>query len=105
MAWIVLILAGLLETAWATGLKLITEKSSPVLIGLTGLTMLGSFLGLYWAMARLPLGIAYPVWTSIGAVGSVIVGVAYFGTHLSIINVFGIAFIVAGMFMLSAASH
>jgi quaternary ammonium compound-resistance protein SugE len=105
MAWIVLILAGLMETAWATGLKLITEKSSPLLIGLTGLTMLGSFLGLYWAMARLPLGVAYPVWTSIGAVGTVIVGAIYFGTNLSLVNIFGIGFIVLGMFMLGNASH
>ena len=105
MAWVILIFAGLLETAWATGLKLITIKSNPLLISLTGLTMLGSFLGLYWAMARLPLGIAYPIWTSIGAVGTVIVGAAYFGTHLSAFNILGIILIVAGMFLLGSASH
>lgn len=105
MAWVILIFAGLLETAWATGLKMITEKSNPVLIGLTGLAMLGSFLGLYWAMARLPLALAYPIWTSIGAVGAVIVGVVYFGTQLSLLNLLGVVLIITGMFLLGNASH
>jgi len=105
MAWVILIFAGLLETAWATGLKLITDKPSSMLYGLTGLTMLGSFIGLYWSMARLPLGVAYPIWTSIGAVGAVIVGAVYFGTQLSAFNILGVVLILAGMFLLASTSH
>ena len=72
MAWIYLLTAGALEVAWATGLKNLGAKFSWAIGALTVIAMIASILTLYTAMMRLPLGVAYPIWTGIGSVGSVI---------------------------------
>lgn len=105
MAWIYLLTAGALEVAWATGLKKLGEGISPVLLGLTALAMIASFAALYAAMARLPLGIAYPIWTGLGSVGSVAVSVAVFGQTLGPSGALGLALLVIGMLLLGADAH
>ena len=79
MAWIVLFLAGLFEIAWAVGLKYShgLTRFWPSLA--TALAMAISLALLGWALRTLPLGTAYAVWTGIGAVGTVILGIALFG--------------------------
>jgi len=75
MAWVYLSIAGVLETAWAIGLKY-TEgwtKLYPSL--LTAAAMVASFYFLSLAVKTLPVGAAYAVWTGIGTVGSVILGI------------------------------
>ena len=79
MAWIYLLIAGILEIGWATGLKY-TEgwtKLTPSL--LTGAAMMASFYLLSMALKTLPVGTAYAIWTGIGAVGTAITGIFLFG--------------------------
>ena len=105
MAWIYLLTAGALEVAWATGLKKLGVGFSPMVLGFTALAMIASLVALYAAMARLPLGIAYPIWTGLGSVGSVIVSVAVFGQALGPSGALGLALLVIGMLLLGADVH
>ncbi|MGS0677530.1 DMT family transporter [Lactobacillus johnsonii] len=78
MSWIYLIIAGIFEVVWATAMKMsegfsILSYSVATIVG-----MIISFCGLILATKNLQLCIAYPVWTGIGAVGSIIVGVVLF---------------------------
>ena len=105
MAWIVLIIAGLLETAWAATMKLGAEKFSFSLLTITLVLMLTSLAALYWSMRFLPLGIAYPVWTGIGSVGSVIVSVILFKQHIGLVGIAGLILLVIGMALISFETH
>lgn len=78
MAWIYLFIAGLLEVAWATGLKYTHGFSRPGPTAFTIVTMLASFWVLSLAQRTLPLGTSYAVWTGIGVVGTTILGIAWF---------------------------
>lgn len=83
MSWIYLIFAGLFEVVWANTLKLSQGFSQLWWSISTICGMIISFLLLALAMKSLPLSIAYPVWTGIGAVGSIIVGVVIFHDKIS----------------------
>ena len=75
MAWIILVIAGLLEIGWAVGLKY-TEGFTRLLPSIgTILAMVVSLALLGIAVRTLPLGTAYAVWTGIGTVGTVAVGI------------------------------
>ncbi|KUF11423.1 DMT family transporter [Pseudoponticoccus marisrubri] len=102
MAWIYLLIAGGLEVAWAAGLKKLGQAPSWTLGALTLVTMAAGLLALYAAMARLPLGIAYPIWTGIGSVGSVLVSVILFNQTLSWSGIAGLVLLIAGMVLLGA---
>lgn len=79
MAWVILVLAGLFEIGWAVGLKYTNgftrfwPSVATVLAMVTSLALLGL------AVRTLPLGTAYAVWTGIGAVGTVVLGIVLFG--------------------------
>ena len=105
MAWIYLLTAGALEVAWAAGLKRLALGYSFTTVALTVLAMLFSLLALYVAMERLPLGIAYPIWTGIGSVGSIILSVVAFNQTLSMSGILGVTLLVAGMFLIGADAH
>lgn len=66
MAWIALLIAGVLEVCWATGLKYSEGFTKPVPTIFTLVTMAGSFWLLALAMRTIPLGTAYAIWTGIG---------------------------------------
>lgn len=105
MAWIFLLTAGLLEIAWATGLKKLGQSPTWAIGTLTSLAMILSLVTLYVAMTRLPLGIAYPIWTGIGSVGSVMVSVLFFNQNLSWASIVGMILLLAGMFLLGSEAH
>ncbi|MBO9449233.1 multidrug efflux SMR transporter [Tropicibacter sp. R16_0] len=105
MAWIFLLTAGVLEVAWATGLKKLALGFSWTLGVVTIVAMIASLIALYAAMSRLPLGIAYPIWTGIGSVGAVALGVLAFGQPLSTTTLLGVAFLLVGMLILGADAH
>lgn len=105
MAWIFLTIAGGLEVAWATGLKKLGISFSWSLLALTTVAMAASLLALYAAMTKLPLGIAYPIWTGIGSVGSVLAGLVIFNQTLSLTGIAGLTLLIAGMLLLGSDTH
>lgn len=78
-SWILLVIAGLLETGWAIGLKYTEGFTRPVPSILTGLAIVASMLLLGIAARDLPIGTAYAVWVGIGAFGAVVLGIVLFG--------------------------
>lgn len=78
MYWIYLVIAGLFETVWAVALKLSQGFSRPVPTAMTFIGMAISFYLLEKALAGIPLGLGYAVWTGIGIVGTFLVSVLLF---------------------------
>jgi quaternary ammonium compound-resistance protein SugE len=88
MAWIILVVAGLFETAWAVGLKY-TEgftKLWPSLFTIS--TILISMFLLGVAVRTLPIGTAYSVWVGIGAVGATLLGMVLLDEPASFVRLF-----------------
>ena len=83
MAWLFLIIAGIFECVWSTAMKLSEGFSKLGWAALTVAGMLVSFAALIRATRDLPISLAYPVWTGIGAVGAVLVGAFFFRDKLS----------------------
>ena len=105
MSWIYLAVAGLLEVAWAVGLKYTAGFTRLWPSVFTLATMAGSVGMLGLALRTLPLGTAYVIWTGIGAVGSFLVGIALLGEQASAPRIAAATLIVAGivLMMLSEA--
>ncbi|MBP1807340.1 DMT family transporter [Rubellimicrobium aerolatum] len=105
MAWIALVVAGLLEVVWATAMKQSEgfTRLGPSVVTLAG--MLLSFGLLSWSMRVLPLGTAYTVWTGIGAVGAFAVGVLALGEAASPLRLAAAGLIVAGIVLMKVASE
>lgn len=95
--WVLVLIAGLMETAWALGLKYSEGFTRPLPSALTVVGALISFWLLSMAMKELPVGTAYAVWVGIGAVGTAIAAVFLFGDPVTPLRVLGIALIVAGI--------
>ena len=97
MAWIVLFIAGLFETCWAIGLKY-TDGFSRLWPSVgTVVAMIVSVVLLGWSMRTLPVGTAYAVWTGIGAVGTVLLGLVLFDEPATVARLGCVALIVAGI--------
>ena len=97
MSWLYLFLAGLFEVAWAIGLKY-TDGFTRLWPSVgTVVAMVASVVLLAWAMKTLPVGTAYAVWTGIGAVGTVILGIALFGEAATLARLACVGLIVAGI--------
>ena len=79
MAWILLVVAGLLEVCWAIGLKYTDGFTRPLPSVLTGAAIVASMVLLSAAARTLPIGTAYAVWVGIGAAGAAILGMVLFG--------------------------
>ncbi|QDT52392.1 Quaternary ammonium compound-resistance protein SugE [Caulifigura coniformis] len=97
MAWVILVVAGLLEIGWAVGLKLSDGLSKPVPAMLTIIAMIASMVLLGVAVRTLPLGTAYAIWTGIGAVGAVILGIFLFHEPATAGRLLCVAAIVGGI--------
>ncbi len=104
MAWIALIIAGVLEVCWASGLKYSEGFTKPVPTIFTLVTMAGNFWLLALAMRTIPLGTAYAIWTGIGAVGAVIFGIVMLGEAASIGRLIAICMILGGIILLKLFS-
>ncbi|GJD77645.1 quaternary ammonium compound efflux SMR transporter SugE [Methylobacterium gregans] len=97
MAWIILFVAGLLETGWAIGLKYTEGFTKLVPSVLTLAAMAASVVLLSIALRTLPVGTGYAVWTGIGAVGTAILGMVLFGEPATAARIACIGLIVAGI--------
>ena len=83
MAWLILIVAGLLEAAWAVGLKYTNGFTRPIPSILTIAGIAASLLMLSVAARTLPIGTAYAVWVGIGAAGAAALGIVLLGEPAS----------------------
>ena len=97
MAWIYLLVAGIIEVVWAVGMKYSEgwTKLYPSII-----TIVTMIIGLYFlslAVKSLPLGTAYAVWTGIGTIGTVIFGLIFFKEPIDLIKAVCILLIVTGI--------
>lgn len=88
MAWIALIVAGLLETGWAIGLKYTDGFRRPVPSILVIVGIAASMFLLGWAARTLPIGTAYAVWVGIGALGAAIGGIILFREPVTLLRMF-----------------
>lgn len=104
MAWIYLIVAGLLETGWAVGLKY-TEgftRLVPSVLTLAGIAASMFLLGL--AARTIPIGTAYSIWVGIGAVGAVLLGIVLFDEPRDFARMFFVALLVVSLVGLKLTS-
>ena len=97
MAWVILFVAGLLEIGWAIGLKYTDGFTKLVPSVWTVSSMVLSIVLLGWAMRSLPVGTAYAVWTGIGAVGTVLLGIVLFGEPATVARLLCVSLIIAGI--------
>jgi len=102
-SWVLVIVAGLLETGWAIGLKYSDGFTRPLPSVLTILGALASFWLLSMAMKDLPVGTAYAVWVGIGTVGTAVLAVMLFDEPVNLLRVLGIVAILAGIIALKLA--
>jgi len=97
MPWTLLFLAGLFEVAWAVGLKYTDGFTRWVPTTLTVAAMVASIVLLGFAVKHLPLGTAYAVWTGIGTIGTVILGIVLLGDSAAPVRIVCLALIVLGI--------
>lgn len=104
MAWLLLVIAGLCEIVWATGLKHTAGFSRlwPSVITVTAMVVSIVLLGI--AMKTLPVGTSYAVWVGIGAVGTAAMGILFLGEAASAGRLASLALIIAGIVGLKLAT-
>lgn len=104
MAWVVLVVAGLLEVGWAVGLKY-AEGFTRLWPSVATVVALAASMGLLaFALRTLPIGTAYAVWTGIGTVGTAILGIVLFREPATAMRLVCIGLIVAGIVGLKLVS-
>jgi quaternary ammonium compound-resistance protein SugE len=104
MIWVYLVLAGLFEIGWPVGLKMTQEPEtrwSGIAVAVGFMSVSGFVLWL--AQRDIPIGTAYAVWTGIGAAGTFLVGVLYYGDPASFARYMGVVLILAGVVTLKLA--
>ncbi|MET8091561.1 SMR family transporter [Micromonospora sp. NPDC005220] len=97
MAWLVLVISGLLETAWAIALDRSAGFSRPIPSVVFVVTLLLSMAGLSYALRDIPVGTGYAVWVGIGAVGTALVGMLALGESASLPRILCLLLVVAGV--------
>jgi quaternary ammonium compound-resistance protein SugE len=104
MAWVYLIGAGLFEIGWPVGLKL-SQTPGRLIVGvvIAVVCMAASGALLWLAQKTIPIGTAYAVWTGIGAAGTFIVGILFYGDSASAWRLVSVGLIVAGIIGLKLA--
>lgn len=104
MAWIILVVAGLLEVLWAFTMK---QSAGFTRLWPSVVTIVASLLS-FWllalAMRTLPLGTAYTIWTGIGAIGAFAVGIVVLGETASLARMAAAALIVGGLLLMKLSS-
>jgi len=96
-AWIVLVIAGLLETGWAVGMKYTAGWTKPIPSLLTVAAMIVSMGLLGWAVNTIPIGTGYAVWVGIGATGAALLGIALLGEPVTPARIFFLAMLIVSI--------
>mgnify|MGYP001054527261 CR=1 FL=1 len=104
MAWVLLLIAGILEIVWAFHMKQSDGFTRAVPTAITLVAMIGSFALLSWSMRTLPLGTAYVIWTGIGAIGAFLVGILFLGEQASASRILAAALIISGLILMKTSN-
>ena len=104
MAWVLLLVAGLLEVGWAIGLKYTEGFTRLWPSAFTLAAMIASVLLLGIAMKSLPVGTSYAVWVGVGAVGTAILGIVLFNEPANAGRLVSLGLILAGIVGLKLAT-
>lgn len=104
-AWTYLVLAGIFEVGFASTLKLTEGFSKPIPTAIFLVCASLSFYFLTKAAETLPIGTAYAVWTGIGAVGTIIIGIVFYSEPTGALRLFFLFTLVASLVGLKLVSH
>ncbi|MFD3929268.1 quaternary ammonium compound efflux SMR transporter SugE [Streptomyces sp. NPDC058614] len=104
MAWILLLVAGLLEVGWSIGMKYTDGFTRLVPSVLTGAGIVASMLLLSYAAKSLPIGTAYGVWVGIGAAGAAVLGMAVLGEPATAARIFFVCLLLVAVVGLKVTS-
>lgn len=105
MAWIILVVAGLMEVCWAVGLKYTDGFRRPLPSLIVAAALVASMALLSWAVRTLPIGTAYAVWVGIGALGAAICGVVLFKEPATPARLFFLALLLVSIIGLKLTSE
>lgn len=99
MSWLYLIIAGIFEVGWPLGFKLASTytKYNIIFVVLSVISMALSGMFLYIAQKSIPIGTAYVIWTGVGAVGTLLIGILFFGDSVGFWRLFFITLIIIGI--------
>ncbi|MFI5842241.1 DMT family transporter [Catenuloplanes sp. NPDC051500] len=97
MAWVALVVSGLLETVWAVALDRSAGFTRPVPTTIFGVALVLSMAGLGYALRTVPVGTGYAVWVGIGAVGTAVAGMTLLGESASLPRILCLLLVVAGV--------
>lgn len=105
MGWIYLLLGGIFEIGWPLGMKLAQTTGKGILyISVAVVSMALSGVFLYMAQRTIPIGTAYVVWTGIGAVGTLLIGIVWFHDSAGFWRLFSAFLVIAGIIGIKIAS-
>ncbi|MGE8410830.1 MAG: DMT family transporter [Pseudomonas sp.] len=104
MAWGLLLLAAIFEVVFAMGMKYAEGFTRPWPSLLTVVAALGGIYFLTLALRELPVSVAYPIWTAIGSLGTVLLGFALLGESLTPVKLISVGLIVVGVVGLKQGS-
>jgi len=97
MAWLALILSGVLETVWAIALERSDGFRRPLATAIFVVALAFSMAGLGYAVRSIPVGTGYAVWVGIGVVGTAVVGMAFLGESASLPRLLCLVLVLAGV--------
>ena len=97
MKWLMLLLAGIFEIAWAVAMKYSNGFSVLIPSIITAVTYILSAVFLALALKNLPLGVAYVMWVGFGIIGTAILGVLFFHEKLTLLQILSIILIIIGV--------
>lgn len=104
MCWLYLFIASIFEVGWPFGMKMASisqAKAGWIFFAIIAMALSGLFL--YIAQKQIPIGIAYAIWTGIGAVCTFILGVFVFNDTVNLMKIFGFSLIVLGIILLEVS--
>ncbi|WP_060904036.1 DMT family transporter [Streptomyces europaeiscabiei] len=104
MAWVLLVVAGLLEVGWAVGMKYTDGFTRPLPSVLTGAGIVASMVLLSYAARTLPIGTAYGVWVGIGAAVAAVFGMVVLGEPTTAARIFFVCLLLVAVVGLKATS-
>jgi quaternary ammonium compound-resistance protein SugE len=97
MAWIVLVISGMLETVWAVALERSAGFTRPLPVAVFGIGLLLSMAGLGYALRSIPVGTGYAVWVGVGVVVTAVTGIVALGEPATLPRIICLILVVAGI--------